>query len=36
VTRATGDGGGARVMARVWFLGEIDMRMRGGGAPKLI
>jgi hypothetical protein len=36
VTRGTGDGGGAQVAARVRFLGEIGMGMRGGGAPKVL
>jgi hypothetical protein len=30
------DGGGTRVVARVWFLGEIGIEMHGGGALKLI
>jgi hypothetical protein len=32
----TNDGGGAQVTAKVQFLGEIGMRMHGGGAPSLI
>jgi hypothetical protein len=36
VARGTGDGGGTRVVARVWFWGEIGMEEHGGGAPELI
>jgi hypothetical protein len=36
VTTGSGDGGGIRVPAIVWFLGEIGMVMYGVGAPKLI